>query len=239
MRHFRWFDRLRACAASLPALLLLAAALAACNATGRAGDAAGAGGDAVQVAPTEQPAEEAAVTPAAAGATAAAVPPVTPAADPQPPARLAIPAIGLDVPVEPMGWEVVDREGVQTTAWVVPAEAAGWHVNSTGVGGAGNLIISGSQAAGAAVFAPLALGDVQPGQEVLVTDSAGSVYIYRIARVAEPLPVVGASAEEEAQAAAFVAPTAAPRLTLITGWPDFTSTHRIFAVADLVGAPES
>jgi hypothetical protein len=219
--------------------LLLAAALAGCSAAGQADETAAAGA-ATQAAPTEAltTAAAGAAAPVAAAATAIGIPPVTPALDPQPPTRLAIPEIGLDVPVEPMGWQMVAHEGVLTTAWVLPQDAAGWHVNGAGVGGAGNLIISGSQAAGAAVFAPLTFGDVQPGQEVLVTDSAGAVYTYRITSVAEPLPIVGATAEEEAQAAAFVAPTETPRLTLITGWPDFTSTHRVFAVADLVGAPD-
>lgn len=161
-----------------------------------------------------------------------------PAANPLPPARIAIPAVGLDAPIEPMGWAVVEEDGVLTTAWVLPENAAGWHVNSAGAGGAGNLVLSGSQVTGAAVFAPLALGDVQPGQDVLVTDSGGSVYTYRIARVSEPLPILGASSAEQAEAAAFSAPTETPQLTLITGWPDFTSTHRVFAVAELVGGPQ-
>lgn len=161
----------------------------------------------------------------------------SPAANPLPPVRIAIPEIGLDAPVEPMGWRVVEREGIATTAWVVPDDVAGWHVNSAATGGTGNLIISGSQLSGAAVFAPLALGDVRPGQEVLVTDSGGSVYTYRIEQVSEPLPLSGGSAEEQAATEALLAPSLSPRLTLITGWPDFTSTHRIIAVAELVAAP--
>jgi sortase (surface protein transpeptidase) len=43
---------------------------------------------------------------------------------------------------------------------------------------------------------------------------------------------VGATAEDNAAAAAFLAPTASAQLTLITGWPVDTTTHRIFVTAE-------
>jgi sortase (surface protein transpeptidase) len=152
--------------------------------------------------------------------------------------RLQIPAIDLDVPVAPMGWQVIVTDAGKRTDWVVPDAAAGWHVNSAGVGGEGNVVLSGHQVAGSAVFAPLSLGDVQVGQDVLLTDGAGTTFVYRITQVTEPMPVAGASEEEQALAASYIGPTDTPRLTLVTGWPDFTTTHRIFALADLVGAAQ-
>jgi sortase (surface protein transpeptidase) len=151
------------------------------------------------------------------------------------PVRLQIPAIDLDVPIIAMGWRVGVVDGVRTTVWDVPTDRAGWHINSTGAGGAGNTIISGRQVGDNAVFAPLALGAVQPGQEVYLTDGDGFTFVYQITEISEPIPVTGATPEEEQQAAAYFAPSDTARLTLVTGWPEFTTTHRVFALADFVG----
>jgi hypothetical protein len=151
------------------------------------------------------------------------------------PVRVQIPEIGLDAPIIAMGWRVAMAEGQRTTVWEVPLDQAGWHINSVGAGGLGNTVVSGRQVEGAAVFAPLALGTVAPGQEVLLTDGDGIVFVYRIAEVTEPIPVTGATPDQLAQAAEYFAPTTTARLTLVTGWPEFTTTHRIFAVADFVG----
>jgi hypothetical protein len=47
--------------------------------------------------------------------------------------------------------------------------------------------------------------------------------------------MTGASKDELARADAYIAPSQQAKLTLITGWPDFTTTHRVFAVAEFVG----
>jgi sortase (surface protein transpeptidase) len=175
----------------------------------------------------------------AAAADAAAEPDVA-AVDPQPleqalaPVRLQIPDIDLDLPVVAMGWHVANVDNQRTTVWTVPEAEVGWHVNSAGAGGAGNTVLSGRQTNGG-VFAPLALGAIEPGQFVHLTDADGLVFVYRISEVTQPIPIVGATPEEQQAAAAHLAPGDDARLTLVTGWPDFTTTHRIFAVADFVG----
>jgi sortase (surface protein transpeptidase) len=151
------------------------------------------------------------------------------------PVRLQIPDVELDVPVTPMGWIVAMVDGKRTTVWDVPENAAGWHLNSSGAGTAGNVIISGRQAGGAAIFAPLALGEIQLGQEVWLTDSDGLIFVYTIEEITDPIPVASATAEEEARAAAYLANSDDAKLTLITGWPDFTTTHRVIAVAGFTG----
>jgi hypothetical protein len=151
------------------------------------------------------------------------------------PIRVQIEDIGLDAPIIAMGWRVAIADGKRTTVWDVPLDEAGWHINSAGAGALGNTIVSGRQVEGAAVFAPLALGSVAPGQEVLLTDGDGITFVYRIVEVTEPIAVTGATPEEIAHAATYFAPTNTARLTLVTGWPDFTTTHRIFAVAEFVG----
>jgi hypothetical protein len=151
------------------------------------------------------------------------------------PVRVQIPEIGLDAPIIAMGWRVDVNDGERTTVWDVPLDMAGWHINSAGAGGMGNTIVSGRQVGGAAVFAPLALGSVVPGQEVLLTDGDGITFVYRIIEVTDPIPVTGATPDELARAATYFAPTTDARLTLVTGWPDFTTTHRIFAIAEFAG----
>jgi hypothetical protein len=151
------------------------------------------------------------------------------------PVRVQIQVIGLDAPIIAMGWRVAMVDGKRATVWDVPLNEAGWHINSAGAGASGNTVVSGRQVGGAAVFAPLALGSVATGQEVLLTDGDGITFVYRIIEVTEPIPVTGATPEQLAQAATYFAPTNTARLTLVTGWPEFTTTHRIFAVAEFVG----
>ncbi len=171
-------------------------------------------------APTPTP--EATTTPIEEPTPAPALPPVT----------LIIPDLALELPISEMGWVV---NGQRTTEWIVPVETVGWHANSAGAGGAGNTILSGHQITGAAVFAPLALGDMVVGQELDLVDEAGNVFVYNITEISEPIAIVGATEEDNALAQTYVAPTDSAQLTLVTGWPDFTTTHRIFAVAEYVG----
>ena len=156
-------------------------------------------------------------------------------AEAQPPVLLTIAEIGLSLEVVPMGWVVVEDEGQRTTEWIVPNDAIGWHANSAGSGGVGNLLLSGHQAQGEALFAPLALGDITVGQEIEIADANGDLFLYQIVEVSEPIPVLGATEEDNNLTRSYVQPSEAPILTMMTGWPDFTTTHRIFAVAEYVG----
>lgn len=174
-------------------------------------------------------------TPAAATPTVEEPTPTAEIRPGLPPVLLRIPELTLELPITPMGWVVTEANGQRTTQWIVPLDTVGWHVNSAGAGGTGNTILSGHQSNGAAVFAPLALGDITVGQEVQLVDEQGAVFIYRITEISEPIPIVGATEEDNALAQTYLAPTTVPQLTLITGWPDFTTTHRVFAVAEYVG----
>ncbi|MEZ4736412.1 MAG: class F sortase [Caldilineaceae bacterium] len=151
------------------------------------------------------------------------------------PVRLVIPMPDLTIPVEAMGWQVTQVEGERKAVWEVPANSAGWHLNSARPGTAGNMVFSGHHVLGAAVFAPLARGEVTTGAPLLVSDDQGRTFLYRVSHVGEPLPALGASAAEQQQAAAYLAPATTAQLTLITGWPDFSDTHYLFVVADFVG----
>lgn len=147
------------------------------------------------------------------------------------PVRLLIADARMDVFVQPLGWETVRVDGERTTRWTLPHGAAGWHVDSARPGESGNMVISGRQLGGD-VFAPIAQDALQVGQEIVLQDSAGNQYSYRIQTISAPLLIQG-DAAAETQTAAYLAQTDSPTLTLVTGWPDFTTTHYIFVVATL------
>ena len=179
--------------------------------------------------PPEAAADSPQATTAIAGTT-----PLDPA-DAGAPTQLAIPALALELPVVPMDWTIATVEGERVTRWQIPDDALGWHINSAPAGATGNTLLSGHQVKGGALLAPLARGEFAVGQELLLTDDAGRSFVYRITRISAPIPVTGADDAQTAEAAAYIAPTETAVLTLLTGWPDFTTTHRIFAQAEFVG----
>jgi sortase (surface protein transpeptidase) len=187
-------------------------------------------GQRVQATPAPDVAEAAAPTPAVAEEAMPAV-----AEGPQPPASLTIAeAEMVEIPVVAMGWRVTEVDGVRTTMWEIPGDAAGWHPDSGLAGQPGNVIISGHQLLGIAPFAAIALGDVLPGQEVLLTDAAGNTFSYVVREVTDPLPIEIDAAAEQILANTYLAQGEEAILTLISGWPDFSTTHRVLVIADLV-----
>jgi hypothetical protein len=154
------------------------------------------------------------------------------------PVLIAIPEIDLFIDVTPMGWRIAEVDGERTTVWLLPDEGVGWHPNSAVLGANGNVVISGHQLFGDASFAALALGDVAIGQDILLTSENGDLFTYRVIEVSEPLPISRNFAQEQALAERYLAQTDEPTLTLIAGWPDYSSTHRIIVTAELVDAED-
>ena len=79
------------------------------------------------------------------------------------------------------------------------------------------------------------MGEIEIGQEIVLTGSNGEAYVYKVTVVSDPIRHIGATPADKEKALAYLAPSATGRLTLITGWPAEVSTHRIFAVAELIG----
>jgi hypothetical protein len=154
------------------------------------------------------------------------------------PALLSIPEIDMEVTISLMSWRVIEIAGVRTTSWVLPEIGAGWHPNSAGAGDAGNVVISGHQLLGDAPFAPIALGDIEIGQEILLTDADGEIFTYEVVEVTDPLPISNNPAAEESVAERYLAQTSTPTLTLISGWPDYATTHRVIVIAQLVNTDQ-
>jgi len=151
------------------------------------------------------------------------------------PIQLIAPTLNLTIPIEEMGWQVTQVEGERKAVWEVPENSAGWHLNSARPGTAGNMVLSGHHLLGAAVFAPVARGELTQGTQLLINDDQGHTYLYQVSKVGEPIPALGATATEQQQADAYLAPSPQATLTLVTGWPDFSDTHYLFLVADFVG----
>jgi len=155
-------------------------------------------------------------------------PTLVPVAD-RPPSRIVAPAIALDAKVVPMGWEVVDRKGVQVSVWVVPGNAAGWHTNSALPGHGENVVLSGHHNIEGKVFRYVV--DLQLGDEITVyagdtpyTYLVTEKYILREAGM--PLGVRQKNAQ-------WIMPAGEERLTLVTCWPYEWpgNTHRVIVVA--------
>ena len=104
--------------------------------------------------------------------------PAGPAAAEQRPApvRLAVPALGVDTAVDPVG---VEPDGQMT----IPAEVdrVGWYRFGPAPGAAGSAVIAGhvdDREQGLGAMAPLREAEV--GAEVVVTDAAGTVQRWRV-----------------------------------------------------------
>ena len=156
-----------------------------------------------------------------------------------PPIRLTIPALGLDVPVEPMGWRVVQDVAGSHSEWNVVDNAAGHHVNSAYPGEAGNVVMSGHNNIGGSVFKTVCVigesgVDFGLGDAMIVTDQRGRRFTYSVNgwwRLEER----NASIARQEANAAYMQPTDYARLTLVTCWPPWSNTHRVIVTGVLTG----
>ncbi len=154
-----------------------------------------------------------------------------PVGEGRPPIRLQIPALGLDTPVMPMGWHVVaDAEGVRSE-WDMVDDAAGHHLDSVYPGEAGNVVLSGHNNIGGAVFRDVCLIG-EPGvafglgDAMILVDEAGRTFTYRV-NGWHRFPEANVSLRQRQENARYMAPTKHAQLTLITCWPLTSNTHRV------------
>jgi sortase A len=121
----------------------------------------------------------------------------------------------------------VSQDGVETSIWDVPDDAAGWHQNSALPGQGGNVVLSGHHNLGAEVFRYLV--DLKKGDEIIL-QADGRDYRYMVADHFI-LPERDISTEQRQQNAQWIMPTADERLTLVTCWPYNDNSHRLIVVA--------
>jgi LPXTG-site transpeptidase (sortase) family protein len=145
--------------------------------------------------------------------------------------RIAIPVLGIDVPMVEVSWHLEQIEGQTVAIWDTVAGAGGHHRGTAGPGSKGNCVISGhTRTQDADVFN--SVWRVEPGDVIRVTNVQGDSFDYVVERVDKVLEL-GQSLAQRLANAALMAPTQDARLTLITCWPDWAYTHRLVIVARL------
>jgi len=187
--------------------------------------------------PTPELLPEYTVPPAGPTATArptSAPPTPVPTATPwpravEPPTRIVAPSIGLDVKIVPMGWSLVDHNGILVSEWVIPKNAAGWHMNSGLPGHGENVVISGHHNIEGKVFRYLV--DLHLGDQVILYVNDTPYYYkvtdkYILKEAGMPLRVRRKNAQ-------WIMPSGDERLTLVTCWPYQWpgNSHRVIVVA--------
>jgi sortase A len=147
----------------------------------------------------------------------------------EPPTRIVAPSIKLDAKIVTMGWEMVDNRGTMVPEWVVPKNAAGWHMNSALPGHEENIVISGHHNIDGKVFRYVI--DLGMGDEIQVyADDIPYTYTvtekYILKEAGMPLDVRKKNAQ-------WIMPTGDERLTLVTCWPyEYPgNSHRVIVVA--------
>jgi sortase A len=150
------------------------------------------------------------------------------------PTRLVIPAIGLDAPVDPVGWHVETDNGRPANVWDAPDYfAAGWLKTSAPLGMPGNTVLDGHNNISGEVFRTL--NNIQVGDTITLY-AANQERVYRVDQklilkeIGQPLEVRQANAQ-------YISPTADERLTLVTCWPPTGNSHRLIIVAQPVAPP--
>lgn len=137
----------------------------------------------------------------------AAAEPAPTEARPELPAWIAVPALGVDAAVKPVG---ATRDGIR----VPPVDDAGWYRDGPRPGEPGRAVVLGhlDSLTGPAAFTPIP--SAEPGTEVIVSDRAGVPHSFRVLRTLE-VPKDRFPAEKVYGA------TRRPSLALITCGGDF------------------
>lgn len=135
-----------------------------------------------------------------------------------------------------MGWELVDHDGTMVSEWIVPEDAAGWHMNSALPGHNENVVLSGHHNIKGKVFRYVV--DLQLGDEVTLyvgdtpyTYTVTDKYILQEHRMPTYI---------RRQNAQWIMPTGDERLTLVTCWPYEWpgNSHRVIVVTRPAGFAE-
>jgi sortase A len=124
-------------------------------------------------------------------------------------------------------WAVQTQNGGQFSEWVIPQDAAGWHVNSALPGHGSNVVLSGHHNVGAEVFRYVV--DLEPG-DAITLQADGRDYPYLVTD-RFIVPERGAPEEQRRQNGQWIMATVDERLTLVTCWPYSDNSHRVIVIA--------
>jgi sortase A len=150
-----------------------------------------------------------------------------PATDDAIPTRLVIDSVGIDSPIVPVGWNVVEKDGRQYSIWQVADNAVGWHKTTAKIGQSGNTVMAGHHNVKGEVFRDLV--NVEVGDEVVVYTS-GAPHKYHV-ELKTIVKEKGEPVEVRQKNAQWISGTNDERLTFITCWPYTNNTHRVIVVA--------
>jgi LPXTG-site transpeptidase (sortase) family protein len=141
---------------------------------------------------------------------------------------LSIPSINLEAPVIALSLADKEVEGVKVLRLPVPnSYAVSWDITSAEPGFAGNTILTGHSNLYGGVFSNL--DELTYGAEVAVWSEYG-VFSYYVNSV-EYIEENGQPLEVRYNNAQWLNDSVDDRVTLITCWPNSTSSHRLVVVA--------
>ena len=143
------------------------------------------------------------------------------------PTRLTIPSVGIDSDIIPVGWAVIEKDGLQYSIWEVADHAIGWHQTTAALGEPGNTVMAGHHNVNGEVFRDLV--NVEVGDKV-VAYSGGQKFEYEV-ELKTIVKEKGEPPEVRRRNAQWIAPTDDERLTFVTCWPYTNNTHRVIVVA--------
>ena len=187
------------------------------------------------VEPTSTPADPTpTIEPTPASQSASAPTPTSADFVPDVPNRLTIPVLGLDAPVETVGWSVKILNGQEVSMWDVPNRfAAGWLKTGARAGERGNTVLDGHHNIAGEVFRDLV--ELKAGDTLqLWVGSQSREYIVSLLKI---LPERGQPISVRLENAKWIQPTSDERVTLVTCWPYTNNTHRLIVVALPADAP--
>lgn len=151
------------------------------------------------------------------------------------PTAIRIPSIALDAPIAPIGWSIVESDGVQQAIWDVPnTRVAGWHNTSARIGVQGNTVLNGHNATKGEVFRDLY--KVEVGALIIIDTEDGGTYAYRVGEK-YILREAGQPLDVRIENARYIQPTEDERLTLVTCHPYGSLANRLLIIA--YPAPQS
>lgn len=143
------------------------------------------------------------------------------------PTRLIVPAIEVDSPIMEVGMKLTNENGHVVNEWEVADFAVGFHNTTALPGAVGNTVMAGHNNINGEVFRRLS--EIKAGDEVFVMVGE-TTYRYTVEKKLL-LKEKGVPFEQRLQNAAWIAPTADVRLTLVSCWPYTSNTYRVIVVA--------
>jgi sortase A len=136
------------------------------------------------------------------------------------PIRIVIPKIKVNS-------RIVEVAPLKDNSWGTAAWAVAYHKGTGLLGEADNMVLSGHNNYQGEVFRRLS--ELKAG-DIVKLYSADHEYLYKVVETAI-IPWVGASLEDRRRHTQYLLPTSEPVLTLVSCWPYWVYTHRVYIVA--------